>query len=444
MLRPPPGFALWSQAVDDQHPPLALTRRIIASVIVIALALVGALQGFKAFKAMRRDSARVDGDALAPLVRTQVAVKADYPETLRGFGRSRALRRATVVAEVTGVVRAVSPLLEAGTVVPASEGADLPVLVTIDNRDLADKLDRAKAEVLAAEGELTRLGTLRGSLRTRLLVTIRELEAAQRELERIEPLVPKTLTRSDLDAQRLQVGLRERAKLVLDAQIQENADAAVVAESRIAALRSGVALAVREKARTQISAPFAGRIEERMVEIGERVKPGDPLFTIVDLSRVEIPIALPAGRYDEVLVGATASLRLPERTKPLWTGTVARVAPQIQASQRTFFAYVVVEGTPGQNPAPPGGHLIAEVEGRTHLGVIAIPRRAFLRERVFVAVPQEGKDIAIVEIRIPTVERYLSGVALVSDGLAAGEHFLVTNLESVAEGSTVRMAPEAP
>ena len=41
------------------------------------------------------------------------------------------------------------------------------------------------------------------------------------------------------------------------------------------------------------------------------------------------------------------------------------------------------------------------------------------------------------------MSRYLMGYGLVEEGIEAGEFVLVTNLESVAEGSTVRIAPEA-
>ncbi len=426
--------------------PVNLTRRIITSVVLIAIALYAAVAGFGFFAGMRKKSAKANGGALAPLVRTVKAEQLDYTEQLRGFGRARPMRTATVVAEVEGVVRALDPRLESGKLIPAKEsskgGPVLPVLVEIDDRDLDDRLERSRADVKAAEADLTRLGTQLGSLRERLAVTERELEAAQRELDRIKPLVPKTLTRSALDAQQIQVALRERAKLQLESEIRQNADAVNAAEARLVSLRRGVALAERAKDRAKVRAPFVGRIEMRHVEIGERVKPGDQLFTIVDLTHVEVPVALPAGRYDEVAVGAPAALRVPDRDEPVWEGTVTRIAPAIETERRIFFAYLVVEGTPGANPVTPGAHLVATVAGRRHEGVMPIPRRAFLGDRLFVAVPGEADGTATVEERMPTVDRYLAGYALVSAGLEPGDAVLITNLESVANGSQVRIAPE--
>lgn len=443
----PPDPRYRPGAVSDEEQPVHLLRRAITSVVVIVIALFGAFQGFKHFASMRKESARADGGALAPLVRTVTAARVDYTEQLSGFGRARPMRSATVVAEVEGVVRAIDPRLEAGKLIlPGEAGGDasvLPVLVEIDDRDLDDRLARANADVTGAEAELTRLGTRLGSLREQLAVTERELEAAERELARIEPLVPETITRSALDAQQIQVALRERAKITLDAEIRDNADAVAVAEARLVSLRRAVALAERQKQRAKVRAPFAGRIEVRHVERGERVKPGDPLFTIVDLSKIEVPVALPAGRYQEVAVGAPATLRHPATTETLWEGRVARIAPAIETERRIFFAYLVIEGTPGSNPVTPGAHLAASVAGRRHEGVIPIPRRAFLGDVLFVAVPGPQEGTATIVERTPVVTRYLAGHGLVREGIEAGERVLVTNLESVAGGSQVRIAPEA-
>lgn len=447
---PPLGYR---PPVHPEAAPISLRRRLITSTIVIVAALFLSVHGFEKLKAMRAKSARSTGGVLPPLVRAETAQRVDFTESLRGFGRAEPLRRATVVAEVAGVVTHIAPTLEAGTAITAASGggdatgagneagSGLPNLVRLDDRDLVDRLERTREDVKASQAEIVRLATVKGSLRERLAVAEEELDTAERELERITPLVPKTLTRSALDAQRLQVTLRQRSKLTFEAQIKENVEAVKVAEARLASLRRVVSLAERELTRAVIRAPFAGRIEARHVNLGERVRVGDPLFTIVNLSRIQVPVALAAGQYAEVKQGARASVHLPEQSEVLWEGTVDRVAPQINPVERTFYAYLVVTGKDRETPVPPGTHVVAEIEGRTHQGVVPVPRRAFLGKRVFVAHPDKEGDEGtyVVSERAPTVERFLSGVALVSSGVEDGELVLVTNLESVAEGSRVRL-----
>jgi len=442
--------------VDPTAGPISITRRLITSlVVVLAAGFLGSTL-FRKLAAQRKESTRSESHVPPPLVRAVTAHRGAYTETLRGYGRAQPLRRAQVTAEVAGVVLEVSPLLEPGTAITAApdptDGAGpradlLPVLVRIDDRDLVDRLARARDDVAAADAEILRLATVKRSLRERLAVAEEELANAERELDRITPLVPKTLTRSDLDRQSLQVTLRQRAKLELQAQIQENGEAAKVAEARRAALLRTVSLAEREQGRAVVRAPFAGRIEARHVDVGEQVRVGDPLFTLVNLASMQVPIALAAGRYDEVAVGAPARVRLPDQDEAVWEGMVTRIAPQINAAERTFYAYLVVGGSDIQTSVPPGAHVLAEIEGRTHPDVVAVPRRAFLREHVFVAspAPDGAEGVFVISERTPEVSRYLSGVALVTTGIEEGERILVTNLESVAEGSRVRLViDEAP
>ena len=84
-----------------------------------------------------------------------------------------------------------------------------------------------------------------------------------------------------------------------------------------------------------------------------------------------------------------------------------------------------------------------EVHGRKHPGVIPVPRQAFLGDRIFVAKPIPGSNESLIEVRTPVITRLLPGAALVSTGLEDGEAFLITNIESVAEGSRVRIATDA-
>ena len=451
MLRGSRRLALSSPAVDAHEAPLSLPRRLVTSAIVAALAVVLGIYGFGRLAAMRRGSTRSEAGALPQLVRAERAHRTDFMEMLRGFGRARALLRAEVVAEVDGVVVAVDPALEAGAAIAAGPpapggevaGSELPILVRIDDRDLTDEFERARAEVEVASAEIGRLSAIKGSLRERLASSMDDLETAQRELDRIAPLVPATLTQSDLDSQRLQVSLRQQAKLLLESQMKENLEAIKTAEARKTVADRSALLAERKKGRAIVRAPFAGRIEARHVNVGERVRVGDPLFTIVDLSRVEVPVSLPASRYGDVAPGSPVSLFVSDDQPALAQATVDRVAPTIETADRTFYVYVLVDGTPTASPVPPGTHVLAHVQGRTWPAVVAVPRRAFLGDRLFIATPTGAGDEAIVSERTPQVLRFLAGDALVGEGLSEGEAYLVTNLESVAEGSRVRLAPEA-
>ena len=435
--------------------PAQIVPRVLLSLVLVGGLLMGGrqiLQRLSERPPPRQRDAEAD---LPPLVRAQTARRQNVTEHLRGYGVAQAPLRFVVTAEIEGTTTVVDTDYEPGTAVrpiKANGGSDpdvFPVLVELDASDVRDRLARARDEKRITAAELDRVENQASSWSARLTLAKNELASAQREYDRIAKLVPQTLSRSDLDRQELQVALRERQIEQIKASIQENEDNAAILSVRLTAAGHAVSLEERNLLRCTIRAPAAGRVVKRHVNRGDRVRPGDALFEIVSLERVEIPVALPAGRYAEVRVGAPVTLEDPRDDRTLHEGTVARRSPRIDASERTFFVFVEIEGTAHRNPIPPGTHVRARVEGRTHEDVVPVPRQAFLGELLFVARRDGeagGEPVYEVVEREPTVARLLPGVALVSGGLEDGERFLVTNLESVESRTVgakarVRLAP---
>jgi membrane fusion protein (multidrug efflux system) len=410
---------------EAAQPPLL--RRAILSLIAILLLVGAGFLGFRKLAAMKAKPEQKETVARPIAVRVLPLSRTDFRETLSGYGRARALRATAVSAEVAGIVERLGEQLEPGAEVAAGEP-----LVWIDDRDLKQALASAEARLARNAAEEVRLRSDLETAASRLKVAESELAASKRELERIVSLKgQKVATDSELDRQSIQTALREAAVLELRgrlpslrAQLDRNA-----AERReLSAARTRAEL---DLARAIVRAPYAGRIEERHVQEKERVAVGATLFRIVDLSRIEIPIALPAARYGEVQPGAAATVRLPRDGGATWDGTIERLSPTVRVEDRTFYAYVVIENGDGAH-LPPGAFTQAEIAGRTFSGVFVLPRTAFVGDRVF--VEREG----VARARSPELVAELPHVLLASGGVADGDHLIVTNLEEVADGTKVR------
>jgi multidrug efflux pump subunit AcrA (membrane-fusion protein) len=130
----------------------------------------------------------------------------------------------------------------------------------------------------------------------------------------------------------------------------------------------------------------------------------------------------------------------------LYTGEVARIDPIVDSEVRTFRVYVEIDAGGADSPIPPGQHVVADISGAVHEDVIAVPREAFLDDLIYVAEPAgQGEPATARGIR-PTIRRMLAGVALVApeggeDALQSGDEVVVSNLEDIAEGSKLRIAP---
>jgi len=111
--------------------------------------------------------------------------------------------------------------------------------------------------------------------------------------------------------------------------------------------------------RCQFVAPFDGKISELLTQRYETVKPGQPLFKIIEDGRLLAVANLPLG---SVTVGQTVDIVPDGRTSV--TGTVYEVAPQADNRTGTVRVRVVVENADGKLTAGMTGILRVAVEER--------------------------------------------------------------------------------
>ena len=400
---------------------------------MIVLLAVG-IAGFRWISGFKTPPERREGES--PLVPVSVAPARleDHVERYRCYGKVKPLRSAALSAELASVVTEISRHLEAGQRV-----AEGDVLVRLDDRSFAALRARAAARHELARAERARDQAALTGLELQRRFTADELRVSRAELQRMEGLVAQgTSAQADLDQQRRFTTGLERALARLDQEYETAADTIAVRDQAIAAAQADLDLADLDLQRCQIRAPFSGVVVSRAVNLGERTAPGQELLRLVDLDRVEIPLAVPGRALGEVVVGATARLEMAGRTETMEL-PVARIAPAIDDQTRSFFAYVVLAREDGLVPPAPGDFVEGSIEGRIHRDVIVVPRTATLGDLVFLARPQDDPAVAIVEARRIHPVRVLPEVVLLDSGIAPGELVILDNLEEVADGGRVRL-----
>lgn len=198
----------------------------------------------------------------------------------------------------------------------------------------ADRLVTVKAEttgpvakVVAAKGARVEQGEIlvhlaMGDRRARL----REAEAlvAQR---RTEHEAAKALGTSGFQAR---------------ARVEEAAAALEQARARLAAIREDIR-------HTEIRAPFAGVLEERMVELGDFLDTGSPVAVVADLDPLIVSVRIAQQRIGEVTRGGSARIRFGDGRAA--EGTIRYVARTADADTRTFRVEVAVPNPGGAIPA---------------------------------------------------------------------------------------------
>lgn len=215
------------------------------------------------------------------------------------------------------------------------------------------------------------------------------------------------------------------------AYLQARADA----DQSAATLRN-----LRERlARTVIRAPFAGTVEDRMVEVGSLVAPGTPVARVVDVTPLEVVAGVPERYAPDVKPGALVTVRFDVFPEETFEGRVRFVGSTVDARSRTFPVEVTFPNRSGL--VKPEMVANVSVERRAFDGAIVVPQDAVVRVEqgfvVFVVTGSEGEERA--EARAVTVRASQANRVAIEGDVAVGERLVVTGQQTLAAGDRVRI-----
>ena len=100
-------------------------------------------------------------------------------------------------------------------------------------------------------------------------------------------------------------------------------------------------LAKKQLADTRLTAPIAGIIARRAIEVGATVAPGQPVYTIVDLDPVRVRVGVPEGDVGHITEGATAIVRIPALDTS-FSGRVSLIGVSADPATRSYMVEISV------------------------------------------------------------------------------------------------------
>ena len=151
-----------------------------------------------------------------------------------------------------------------------------------------------------------------------------------------------TQARAVVKQRELEFAARDRLKddsYVSEAQLQE-------AAAQLEMARAELTRAELDIKYTVIRAPFNGALQDRMVEIGNYLKSGDPVAIFVDDRKLIVSADVSEFDANQVRKGNSASARL--ATGELVEGTIRYVAPIADEGTRTFRVELEVDNATGK------------------------------------------------------------------------------------------------
>lgn len=405
--------------------------RVLVSIVLVALLLGSGVGVAHLLKLLAIEPARRVVETIPPLVTTLLMVPDDVVEWFDGYGSVRAIRQANLAAEVSAQVLERVDDLRAGAEVIKGQ-----VLIRLDDRQYQYAYRRAKALADAEKASLDELVVESENLRKLMLTAKQELRLAETEKVRMTRLLEQELA-SKVEYDQVLLAYRQAQRILLGYQreLAKIAPRRARVQASFAGAQASAALANLDIERCVIAAPFQGQVDEVFVGTGDHVIAGRVVVSLVDRSRVELPIGLPASAYGRLEVGAVCRIESESRGDVKWFGKVARIAPQADTITRTFNVYVVIDNTQQENPLIPGMFVKASVRGPTLLNRLVVPRSACRNGSVWVVSGSTARRKRV------SIVRRIKDRAVVTGELAPGDQVIVSHLDRLEEGTAIRIDP---
>ena len=200
-------------------------------------------------------------------------------------------------------------------------------------------------------------------------------------------------------------------------------------------LRVQLRLARKSLADTQIRAPFAGTVRERMVEVGQYVREQTPMISLASTNPLKLRASIPERWFPYVQPGARVVVTVEAYPGEAFSGAVTRVARAGVAETRSFSFEARIENS-GERLRP-GLFARGRLDTSKVDSVIRVPASAVLS---FYGV-QKVYTIANGAIREKVVKLGdRTGETIeITEGLAPGDSVATTNLTRLREGISVQL-----
>jgi len=382
-----------------------MSKKQIALKIILPLLILGIGVGILLLMVKSRQApARQEAPYRGVLVRTLAAERGPQPIQVRATGTVQPRQQSDIVPQVSGLVTEVGANLVAGGFVQAGE-----LLFALEKVDFELAVEQARANLVKAQLEAETVAA--------------QAEIARNEWQRLHPdEVPSPL-------------------VVYEPQLKSAA--AVVASAR-----AGLQQAELNLKRTRVTAPFNGYLRSETVDLGQYLRSGNPVATLVGTDQAEIILPLPLQELPWLQVprqtghqGSAATVSLPAAGQRKWHGWIDRSLGEVDSQGRMARVAVLVAdpyGLKEQTPLPlaVGSFVDVVLQGRSLDQVVALPRLA-LRDDDTVWIMGDDQKLQIVPVEVVRREK---DVVLISQGLKGGEAVVVTPISGAAEGLLLRQA----
>jgi RND family efflux transporter MFP subunit len=197
---------------------------------------------------------------------------------------------------------------------------------------------------------------------------------------------------------------------------------------------------------TRLTAPFAGVVTSRSVQLGDLVGTGGtgagPLFTIADTSQMRVFVRVPQHEAPQMESGLLADLVLPEYDNKTFAARVSRSAGAVDPVSGAVLVELLADNTEGA--LLPGAYAQVRFNVKNQTGRLNVPGSALLYRDQAPAVATVDPASDTVRLKTVRIGRDSGAQVEIISGLNPEDLVISTPPDAVRTGDQVRVVSTGP
>ena len=372
---------------------LIQTTTLVCGVVAIVLFAGGCS------REKSKDATTQDAPEPAIAISTKPVATREVRRTVEMVGTLGGWEEVTISNEAPGIIQQV--VVDLGDKVKKGQR-----LVLLDPREAKLALAQADANLQAVKKALTQAQA--------------EWRDADINLKRIKELHSEgIIATSQLDVAQTRFD-------AIEAQVRAR-------EADIDRYQALVDFARKRLSDTEILAPIAGEVRQRLVSIGEAVKEKTPLFHLVMTEPLKFQGTVPERFAPDIKMEQPVDVQVEAFADRVFLGRVLRVSPAVDVQTRSLSLEVKVPNAQGM--LKPGFFAKGQILTGVDLQAVFVPEEAVY---TFVGITKAFvvQDGAVQERQIKTGSRR-EGWVEITEGLQNGEIVATSNLPQLYQGAKI-------